>query len=285
MKVAGFGDNIMDKYINLRKMYPGGNAVNFAVYSKQLGAQSSYIGVFGTDRYAEIIKDSLIDMGIDVSHCVVREGESGYSEVILKNGNRIFSGWNGGGITVRKPMKLNKSDIEYLKNFDVIHAACYGYVEQELTKLKNLNALISFDFSDEEKYLQDKYLDKVCPNIDFASFSCEDMEEKNIIILLKKFSSRGVRYILATRGKKGQIFYDDYEFYKGGAKILNRELVDTMGAGDAFITSFIINLFSSGWRKEKSIDSETIKKALEKAALFAASKCLEMGAFGYGLSY
>ena len=37
VKVLGFGDNVVDKYEHLKMMYPGGNAVNFAVdvYKRQ----------------------------------------------------------------------------------------------------------------------------------------------------------------------------------------------------------------------------------------------------------
>ena len=48
VKVLGFGDNVVDKYEHLKVMYPGGNAVNFAVYAKKFGAErSAYMGIFG----------------------------------------------------------------------------------------------------------------------------------------------------------------------------------------------------------------------------------------------
>ena len=37
VKVLGFGDNVVDLYDHLHLMYPGGNAVNFAVFAKRLG--------------------------------------------------------------------------------------------------------------------------------------------------------------------------------------------------------------------------------------------------------
>ena len=41
VKVLGFGDNVVDKYEHIKTMYPGGNAVNFAVFAKKLGAERS----------------------------------------------------------------------------------------------------------------------------------------------------------------------------------------------------------------------------------------------------
>ena len=72
-KVIGFGDNVADRYTNARIMFPGGNAVNFAVYAKEAGMDSSYLGVFGNDDIAEHIKASLTEIGVDISHCVTKE--------------------------------------------------------------------------------------------------------------------------------------------------------------------------------------------------------------------
>lgn len=41
ISVLGFGDNVVDKYEHIKTMYPGGNAVNFAVFAKKLGVDRS----------------------------------------------------------------------------------------------------------------------------------------------------------------------------------------------------------------------------------------------------
>lgn len=42
MKVIGIGDNVCDKYIHLKTMFPGGQALNFAAYAGMLGADAAY---------------------------------------------------------------------------------------------------------------------------------------------------------------------------------------------------------------------------------------------------
>ena len=49
MKFLGYGDNVVDRYVNKNKYFPGGNAINFAVYAAKLGAESAYLGMFGDD--------------------------------------------------------------------------------------------------------------------------------------------------------------------------------------------------------------------------------------------
>ena len=44
LRVLGLGDNVVDKYMHIRTMYPGGNALNFAVYAKMFGIEAGYLG-------------------------------------------------------------------------------------------------------------------------------------------------------------------------------------------------------------------------------------------------
>ena len=43
MRVIGLGDNVVDMYMHRNVMYPGGNAMNFAVYANLMGG----IRIFG----------------------------------------------------------------------------------------------------------------------------------------------------------------------------------------------------------------------------------------------
>lgn len=52
MRVIGLGDNVVDMYMHRNVMYPGGNAMNFAVYANLMGVESAYLGVFGSDDAA-----------------------------------------------------------------------------------------------------------------------------------------------------------------------------------------------------------------------------------------
>ena len=41
VKVLGIGDNVVDKYLNLGLMFPGGNALNVAVFAHRYGADAA----------------------------------------------------------------------------------------------------------------------------------------------------------------------------------------------------------------------------------------------------
>ena len=115
MKVIGIGDNVCDKYEHLKMMFPGGQAMNFAVYAKLLGADASYMGVFGRDEVADHVIATLDELQVEHSHCRQYDGENGCARVTLVDGDRIFLGSNRGGITKEKPLDLTEEDLEYIK--------------------------------------------------------------------------------------------------------------------------------------------------------------------------
>ena len=88
VSILGFGDNVVDRYEHLGIMYPGGNAVNVAVYARRLGAaRSAYMGIFGTDEAAEHVIGSLVDEGVELVRCRQELGENGASSVTVEAGS------------------------------------------------------------------------------------------------------------------------------------------------------------------------------------------------------
>lgn len=279
VKVVGYGDNVADRYLNQNKMFPGGNCLNFSVYAKQAGIEAAYLGVFGEDEEARHIIRSLRKLNVDISKCKVeRDSLTERCDVNIINGNRVFVKFdereNLHGI-----LRLNEEELKFLEQFDLIHCSCYAEEESEIPKLKDLPGLCSFDFSEEEEYRAEKYLNQICPYIDFALFSCEGRKEESIKTLLKHVHEKNVPYVLATMGPEGQILYDGKEYYRGKAEYI--QAVDTMGAGDSFCTAFLVSLLKAGWKKSVFVEKQSIYEAFSYAGKFAANNCLIEGSFGY----
>ena len=141
VNALGFGDNVVDRYEHIHTMYPGGNAVNFAVYAKKCGAaRSAYMGIFGNDAAAEHVIASLEDEGIELDKCEQMIGENGAARVTVVDGDRVF--------------------------------------ERELPKLKAAGVTVSFDFSDDST---DEYYEQIAPYVDFAFFSAADAASEDEI--------------------------------------------------------------------------------------------------------
>lgn len=279
MKVIGFGDNVVDRYVNKKVMFPGGNAVNFAVYARKSGMEAAYLGNFADDAEADHIIASLKDLGIDLDGCHrVLGGTTERCDVNLVDGDRVFIG-DDFRETKPAPYLLAQKDVKYLDTFALVHSGCYAGVEQEMVKLKDLTGIVTFDFSVEEEFKEDSYLQKICPYIDMALFSCEGMELEEIQELQKKVHGMGTKYVLCTKGIEGQILYDGKRYYNGAVELV--EAVDTMGAGDSFFTSFVCTLLKNGWTKGAELTEQMIQDALRTAAKFSADNCLSEGSFGY----
>jgi fructoselysine 6-kinase len=263
-KIIGIGDNVVDRYLHLDTMFPGGNSVNVPVLARRLGASAAYIGVLGNDAAGELVKNSLLAEGVDISHVKIADGVNGSADVNLVNGERVFIGGNGG---VSKDISLSNDDLEFASNFDLIHSSVYSFLERLLPSVRGVGVPVSYDFS--EKCGSD-YIDAIIKYVDYAFFSCADSPLDDAKRLLERSAARGAKMALATRGAEGAIAFDGNTFYEQG--VVQARVVDTMGAGDAFIARFLYGIFSG----------ETAGAAMKAAAEYAAKNCAHMGTFGYG---
>ena len=280
VKVLGFGDNVVDKYEHIKTMYPGGNAVNFAVYSKMFGAKrSAYMGYFGDDMEAKHVISCLCEEGIETIKCRQLVGENGCARVTVKDNDRIFLGSNEGGIRGQTSFVLDRFDIEYINGFDLVHSGNYCFTERQLPKIKAAGIPISFDFSDDST---DEYYADIAPLVDYAFMSCSGMDESKIHERLQKLAGYGVKVAIATLGSGGSIAFDGKQFYVQKAHPVEH-IVDTMGAGDSFLTSFLVSYTQKV--KDKSAVQGTVKECMEKAAVFASKVCGLAGSWGHGKVY
>jgi sugar/nucleoside kinase (ribokinase family) len=276
MRVLGFGDNIVDRFVDRGIDYPGGNSVNVAVYARRLGMDAAYLGVFGDDALGRFLREAIADTGVAVDRCAVRDGESGVSTLRVDSGDRVFLGWNGGGVTVREPLVLDSGLLDYVSSFDLVHSSVYSGSEGELPKLAGLDTLTTFDLSSEDEYRTPDYLDRVCPHADLVLLSCSHLAEA---------VGRGAGLALATRGAKGAVAHDGRMTVAAPARPLmttDAPLVDTMGCGDAFLAGFVVSLLRAGWRRSTPPDRHQLERALYDGADAAHDQCFTEAAFGRG---
>lgn len=278
-KVLGFGDNVVDIYEHSHIMYPGGNCVNLCAYSKIMDVERvAYMGYFGSDDIAEFVIGVLNELEIETVKCKQLVGENGWSKCSLIDGDRIFGDYNQGGIRGKTPYILDRFDLEYMKQFDYVHSGNYCYTESQLQTIKENGIKLSFDFSDDSTK---EYYEKYAPYVTYA-FCSFDGDEEAAKEHLRFIHSLGPEIASLTRGSKGCIMYDGEQFYVQPAKELD-EVVDTMGAGDSFLTSFM-NCFVD--QEKKGVERpEAIRKALMEASEFAAYVCGLNGGFGHGKPY
>ena len=278
MKLIGIGDNTIDDYAHIRTLFPGGNALNVAVYASKLGCDSAYQGVFGSDAAAEHMQQTLAETDVDSSHSRRADGPSGRATLTIEDGERVFIGSNGGGVRTSVSMEFIFDDMDYLQSFSIAHTSTYSYMDDHLARLQPLIPIVSYDFSDDFDVAAkgQGMLD------DIAFFSCAEWAEDATMDLLEKAVSQGCTLSVATRGPHEAILFDGQSWFRQAPHTITP--TDTLGAGDAFICGFLVSYIGNQADPEIKATS-SIENALEKAASFAAEICQVQGGFGHGLQY
>ncbi|WOH19093.1 PfkB family carbohydrate kinase [Paenarthrobacter sp. GOM3] len=283
MKVIGFGDNIVDRFLDRKVMYPGGNCVNVAVFARRLGVESAYLGVFGSDPLGTFVRDAIDAEGVDTSRCITRDGLNGVTEIKVVDGDRIFLGWNQGGVTTSDPFVLEDEHLRYLASAQLVHSSVYSASESQLPALRSAGTLVSFDYSSEPERRTDAYLAQTAPYVDLALLSCGNMTVAAVENNLKRVHAAGVSLAVGTRGQSGAMMYDGERFLTQAAAPTDPlRFADTMGCGDAFLAGLVVSLLSSGWSRLFRPPVEDCRKALVRGAESAAAQCYVEGAFGHG---
>jgi len=265
VSVIGVGDNTVDRYLHLGKMFPGGNAVNVPVLAHRLGSPAAYLGWLAHDPHGMLVYDALKEEGVDVSRCRLVEGQNAFCEVTLKDGDRVFGTFSEG---VCGQIKLNDEDLHFISTFDLVHTSIYSFISPYLEQLRSAAKTLSFDFSSE---WDRQSLAETLPLIDIALISNPVMnidENKELINFAFTF---GPDIVLVTSGEQGALLFDGSQYFYQKIQTVS-EIVDTLGAGDAFAASFMVNYLSG----------ISIQEALQKAAISAAETCKYYGAFGHG---
>ncbi len=297
LRLVGVGDNVVDCNYTRRKIYPGGNSLNFAVYGKQLGHDTAYVGVLGKDKEAEIVVKALKDKQVDISRCVIQDGETGRCGIYLKDGDRTIVDENDAGVVKSHPLRITKDLLEYIKTFDIAHSSCFSYIEDQLSIIKEAGVPVLYDFSD---VWEEKTLDEVCPSVSIAFFSGKDLSEGKLKELLKRaVEIHGCMLAVTTIGVKGAIVYNGRKFYKKLPYNFKEAVVDTTGAGDSWITAFICSYFEGKkvldnllkdnpdkFLREEDIEDfydHLIEVSMCQGNMLARRNCLVEGSFGYGV--
>jgi fructoselysine 6-kinase len=261
MLLAAVGDNIVDCYPESGRMYPGGNCVNVAVHAVRAGARAGYVGSAGRDQRGDQLEGALRTEGVDVSRLRRPAGPTGYAVVVNVDGDRAFGPFDRGVADFR----LEEEDLRFVANHDLAHSSYSARLEDQLPLLAE-RVPLSFDF---DSHTGDDYADRLIPQVKYAFFSASHLGEAETRELLRWACGRGAAVAVATRGPAGALLFDGDELSAEPA--VRVDVVDTLGAGDAFIAHVLAGLTSGLGNRE----------TLRRASAHAARVCTSQGAFGH----
>ena len=264
MRLLGIGDNVVDCYADEGMMFPGGNAVNVAVYAQRAGVESAYMGVVGSDPAGHLVIESLQNEGVDVERVRIAPGANAYAIVQVTNGERHFLA-SDDGVSV---FELGEAELAALGDFDIVHTASTGSLSDQVADMARY-AKVSYDFSRERDPL---YIEKIARHLAFATFSAGDLDVVQTESLLRTTHELGSEIVVATRGAKGSLIFDGKKVWRQEATPVR--VVDSLGAGDAYVAGIIVGV----------LGGKSISEAMMQGAAFAAQVCTTRGAFGHASS-
>lgn len=263
MRICGVGDNVIDRYLHCDLMFAGGNALNFAVFGRQAGAQAAYLGMTGNDIPAGVIHHALCAEAVDISRVRINDSFNALSQIdIDADGNRFFVG----SVPPPYQLRLSEEDLAWLQGFDLLHTSDYSGLESQLPALSAC-APLSFDFGSRD----DSWAEPLLRWVQVATFSRSGSAPDEVDRLIAKAHAAGVATVLVTQGADGALISHRGQRHRQPA--LPTQIVDSLGAGDAFIATLLVRLGQG----------KTLTDAAHEAALASARVCERLGAFGYGV--
>jgi fructoselysine 6-kinase len=197
----------------------------------------------------------------------IAQGPNGKAQVDHDpDGERVFVSSNLGGIRRKLMLRLDEEDFALIARLGHVHSSCFSYIEPELPRLAEAAQHLSFDFSTTRDSF---YLRQVCPHLDLAFLSGEGLDDAGIGRLIEEVQACGVPRVCVTMGVRGALWSEgDLRIHQPVSKA---SVVDTMGAGDAFIAGYL----------RASIRGNAAETALSYAADCAALCCGWEGAWGH----
>ena len=274
----------------------GGAPANVCGAFSHLGGRAALITQLGNDPFGDKIIDELERCSIDIS-CIKRtnEANTSLSFVALKeDGGREFTFY-------RKPgadMLLSPEDVkdEWFEDAGILHFCSVSLGdfpmkkahEAAIEKARDRGMMISFDPNLRFNLWDDKDALKAAvhefiPKADILKLSDEELffvtGEEKIKDALPKLFEKGVSLVIYTEGKNGASAYTkNTSAFSAIEKHV--KAVDTTGAGDGFIGSFLWQLLSKEIDKShlSGIEEQKLQKMVEFSNEFCLRSVQKMGA-------
>jgi len=230
------------------KITSGGDALNTAINIARLGSSVSMAGIIGCDMMGSFLEDEVVKNGIDTSHLIKSNEYSTSTCIVLvdKNGDRHFV-YYGKANDALHPEHISDDAINNARIVHLGSAMALENIEGKglanlFSKAKIAGAITSMDVTwdssgkwlkriDEALYYTDLFL----PSLQEAKMISGADTYEEMEMFFKKY---GLSILVVKLGEKGCFVTDFHERHVIPAFYVEN-VVDTTGAGDAFVSGFL----------------------------------------------
>ncbi len=272
-KVICFGEVLWDCFPNEKQI--GGAPLNVALHLKKQGFESKLISAVGGDEDGKDILEFIRNQHSDTSLLQTHGSlPTGTVQVHLDAANQAT-------YTIVAPVAWDEIQLEERAIAEVKQAEAFVFGSlacRSETSRKTLLRLIDeakfrvFDMNLRPPHFTSEILEQLIAKTDFLKLNEHELEylckqyalagkteDEQIIAVAKKFK---MNTVCVTLGERGALVFSNNKLYKHfGYEV---EVADTVGAGDAFLATFIKGLL------DKEPVEKTIKLACAAGALVAS---------------
>lgn len=259
------------------KKYAGGSSANVSAALNVLGCDVRQAGAVADDEFGKFLMDDLDDIGVDTSAVVVREnGVTLHTYIVVDRAGSNFIIANGG--TCRKDIAVKELPPEILDDVDVFYTDMSWpetsiHLARECRK-NGIKVVYNLQNVPTENSLETGA--GIAKMLELA-----DLFIVSKTTLLKYENTRSAEHALralvgsatlaegaiVTLGDEGANWYVNEKCIHVSA-FSGLDVVDTTGAGDAYIAGVIKAYFLEGRSRERS---------MEHASIAASVKCSQRG--------
>lgn len=253
----------------------GGGGVNTALNFANLGLKTSAICKIGDDIYSRGVLEALQKSPLDLSNVIQDSSVStGFSIILMSfQGDRTVLAQRGANATLKK----SEINFEAIKNAKFLYIAPLSGESNRVlgsivdfanengvkvcfnagtTSLKRGFEYIKKIIDTAEIVVMNKEEASMCTKIEVRPDSRTEKFSANLIHpdtkeMLKKLKIGETQVIVITDGKDGAYAYDGNTFYQ--CSNFPAQVVSTLGAGDAFASTFCAALSRTGMNIGKSL--------------------------------
>ena len=259
--------------------YPGGSPLNVAVGLGRLGHRTLLLTHIADDLDGQMIANHLLDSDVDLSLDSFSAARTSTARATIgASGSAEYEfdvEW-----AIASPPVLPRAKVIHSGSVAAFMQPGASTVERVLATTDGV--VLSFDPNIRPSLLGSHRdvlaaFERYCEVVDVLKLSDEDATwlypTKSLSEVLDSALARGVRLVVGTKGAEGAVVVSR----AGHAKVAARasKVVDTVGAGDAFMSSLISSVIETGLRV---YHQDELQRIGEQAALAAAITVSRSGA-------
>jgi fructokinase len=275
------------------RMHPGGSPYNVAMGLARLGQPTAFASKISTDLFGRFLREHVEREGIDTRFLVASDAPTTLAFVSMEGGEPDYAFYNEGAagtlLTFEEipPALFEETAILHFGSISLLSGTTPAAVLSTVERLKG-RALLSFDPNLRPGLVRDEaayrtLLDRLFRLADVVKLSASDLRwlspRSTVEQAAANLLSLGPALVAITRGGDGVLAVRENETWEVPA--FDVQVVDTVGAGDAFSAGLITGLAGRGLTSRDALLAAThddIQGALRFAAAVSALTVTRAGA-------